>query len=209
MFVTNTGGVMLAGPFTVTDDKLGSFACGSSERAWRPAPPSLARRATRSRPSDLGDGDELADRGRREHQHRRRGWRCQRSTQDTAITGAGPVCPTASIPAWCIQDHVPTDLHNQPGKLYSTVGVSLPADVAVWPGTRSTTCSITRSAAPANRKLAFFKDVQTAVWVLLGEPNPEFGVSAAAQQMIDQANAQPDYVPGRMTPSPSSSTRTA
>jgi hypothetical protein len=44
--------------------------------------------------------------------------------------------------------------------------------------------------------LAFFKDVQTAVWVLVGHQNPEFGVSATAQQMINEANAHPSFVPG-------------
>ena len=44
--------------------------------------------------------------------------------------------------------------------------------------------------------LAFFKDVQTAIWLLLGETNPDFGVSAEAQQMVANANAHPTFVPG-------------
>jgi len=31
-----------------------------------------------------------------------------------------------SSQCWCIQDHVPTDLHNQPARLYSTVRGILP-----------------------------------------------------------------------------------
>jgi hypothetical protein len=45
--------------------------------------------------------------------------------------------------------------------------------------------------------------------VLLGEPAPQFGVNAAAQQMINEANAHPDYVPGAYDVVASSSTRTA
>ena len=38
--------------------------------------------------------------------------------------------------------------------------------------------------------------MQTAVWVAVGEQNPEFGVSATAQQMINEANANSSFVPG-------------
>lgn len=51
-----------------------------------------------------------------------------------------------------------------------------------------------RGAGTTN--LAFLKDVQTAIWVLMGEQNPEFGVSATARQMIDAANANANFVPG-------------
>jgi hypothetical protein len=50
-----------------------------------------------------------------------------------------------------------------------------------------------RGAGRSN--LGFLKDVQTAIWVLLGEQNPEFGVSVPAQQMIDAANAHADFAP--------------
>jgi hypothetical protein len=64
----------------------------------------------------------------------------------------------------------------------------------VWPPARSSTPSLIRGAGKTN--LAFLKDVQTALWVAVGEQNPEFGVSAAAQQMITAANANPGFVPG-------------
>jgi hypothetical protein len=119
------------------------------------------------------------------------------STQDTKITGAGPAVPNGTYSCWCIQDHVPADLHNQPGTLYSTVGGSLPdalPNPAVWNKVNYTLNHKIHGAGKTN--LAFLKDVQTAVWVLVGEQNPEFGVSAAAQQMIDAANANSNFLPG-------------
>ena len=119
------------------------------------------------------------------------------STQDTKITGAGPGVPNGTYPCWCIQDHVPADLHNQPGTLYSTVGGSLPAvlpNSAVWNKVNYTLNHKIHGAGKTN--LAFLKDVQTAIWVAVGEQNPEFGVSATAQQMINEANANSSFVPG-------------
>src|SRR6185295_15906827 len=118
------------------------------------------------------------------------------STQDTEITAAGSGMPDEVYPGWCIQDHVPTDLHNQPATLYSTTGGGLPADVASLAWNKVNYALNHKIRGPGKSRLAFFQDVQTAVWVLLGEPNPEFGVSAAAQQMIDEANAQASFVPG-------------
>ena len=73
---------------------------------------------------------------------------------------------------------------------------SLPADVAglAWNKVNYMLNHKIRGAGTTN--LAFLKDVQTAIWVLLGEQNPEFGVSATAQLMINAANANASYVPG-------------
>ena len=64
----------------------------------------------------------------------------------------------------------------------STVGVSLPADVAglAWNKVNYVLNHKVRGAGKI--EVAFFKDVQTAVWALLGEPHPQFGVNAAAQR---------------------------
>ena len=86
--------------------------------------------------------------------------------------------PDGVYPGWCIQDHVNVDLHNQPGTLYSTIGGSLPADVANLPWGKVNYVLNHKIRGAGKSDLEFFKDVQTAVWVSLGEPNPEFGISA-------------------------------
>ena len=116
------------------------------------------------------------------------------STLDTTITNAGPGVPNGIYPGWCIQDHVAYGLHNQPAKLYSTIGGSLPPDVATLPWNKVNYMLNHKIRGP--NKLQFFKDVQTAIWVVLGEPNPEFGISATAKKMINAANANPNFVPG-------------
>ena len=70
----------------------------------------------------------------------------------------------------------------------------MPADVAglAWGKVNFTLNHKIRGAGRSN--LAFLKDVQTAIWVLLGEQNPEFGVSVWARQMIDAANANATFL---------------
>jgi hypothetical protein len=95
-----------------------------------------------------------------------------------------------------VQDHVSTDLHNQPAALYSTVEDNLPTvlpNARVWNKVNYTLNHKIRAAGRSN--LGFIKDVQTAIWVAVGELHPEFGVSPAAQQMIDEANANSSFVP--------------
>ncbi|MEO8680519.1 MAG: hypothetical protein ABI665_15815, partial [Vicinamibacterales bacterium] len=187
------GNATLTGPFTVTDDKLGTFTCGSAA--------SLAPGATISctmtytiQASDLGDESSLPQ-GVTANIDTGQWLSFRNSTQDTRITGAGPGVPDGTYRCWCIQDWVPTDLHNQPARLYSSAGSGLPADVAAlaWNKVNYTLNHKIRAAGRSN--LGFLKDVQTAIWVLLGEQNPEFGVSAAAQMMIDAANANANFVP--------------
>ena len=68
--VKNTGNATLTGPFTVTDDKLGSIYLRD-----RNEPGARRLHHLHAEPHDYGrryqHRDELADRGRREHQHRR------------------------------------------------------------------------------------------------------------------------------------------
>jgi len=193
--VRNIGQVNLTDPFTVTDDKLGSFACGLSTTILAPGDSVTCTRNYTIKAGDLGNATSLPTGG---IANINTGLWLQGvvSTQDTTITGAGPGVPNGIYPGWCIQDHVPTDLHNQPARLYSTVGGGLPADVAGLAWNKVNYALNHKIRGPGKTRLAFFQDVQTAVWVLLGERNPEFGVSAAAQQMIDEANAQASFVPG-------------
>ena len=194
--VTNIGNTTLTGPFTVTDDKLGSFTCGPSTAVLAPGASLTCTNSHTIVASDLGNlvlptnvtatintGSWLA---------------FVNSTQDTLITGAGLAgVPNGTYACWCIQDHVARDLHNEQAKLYSTIGDSLPTPLpnpAVWNKVNYTLNHKIRGAGKSN--LAFLKDVQTAIWVAVGEPNPEFGISKEAQQMIDAANANPDFVPG-------------
>ena len=191
--VTNIGNTTLTGPFTVTDDKLGTFVCGSSTTSLAPGASVTCTKSYTIKASDLGNEPHgvtaTINTG---------SWLSfVNSTQDTTITGAGPGVPNGTYSCWCIQDHVPADLHNQPGTLYSTVGGSLPAvlpNAAVWNKVNYTLNHKIRGAGKTN--LAFLKDVQTAIWVAVGEQNPEFGVSATAQQMINAANANSNFVPG-------------
>ena len=194
--VTNTGNTTLNGPFTVTDDKLGTFVCESSPGLPASLAPGASFTCTKNytiKASDLGNailptnvtanintGPWLA---------------FVKSTQDTTITGAAPSVPNGVYPCWCIQDHVPTDLHNQPAKLFSTIGGSLPTDVASLAWGKVNYVLNHKIHGPGNN-LTFLKDVQTAIWVLLGETNPEFGISATAQQMINAGNAHAGFVPG-------------
>ena len=107
------------------------------------------------------------------------------STQDTEIWGAGPGAPNAVYPGWCIQDHVPTDLHNQPARLYSTVGVSLPADVAGLAWNKVNYALNHKIRGAGKTKAAFFKDV-TAVG---GARRASLSSVNAGAQMINEANA--------------------
>jgi uncharacterized repeat protein (TIGR01451 family) len=193
--VRNIGGVALTGPFTVTDDKLGAFLCGSSTTVLAPGASVTCTKSYTIKAKDLGGSTSTLN-GVVTNINTGEWLGGLVSTQDTTIAGAGLGAPNGVYPGWCIQDHVPTDLHNQPGRLYSTVGVSLPADVAGLAWNKVNYVLNHKIRAAGKTKLAFFKDVQTAVWVLIGEPAPQFGVNAAAQQMINEANAHPDYLPG-------------
>ena len=190
--VTNIGSTVLTGPFTVTDDKLGAFVCGSAATTLAPGATVTCTRSYTTQASDVGTdphgvianintGDWLS---------------FKNSSQDTKITGGGAGAADGTYACWCVQDHVSTDLHNQPAALYSTVEDNLPAvlpNARVWNKVNYTLNHKIRGAGRSN--LSFIKDVQTAIWVAVGELHPEFGVSPAAQQMIDEANANSSFVP--------------
>ena len=191
--VKNTGNVTLTGPFTVNDDKLGLLSCGGSGD-FAPGATVTCTATYTIQASDLGDESSLPQ-GITANIDTGSWLSFKNSTQDTKITGAGPGVPNGTYRCWCIQDYVPADLHNQPARLYSTAGAGLPADVAglAWSKVNYTLNHKIRGAGRSN--LAFLKDVQTAIWVLLGEQNPEFGISVWARQMIDAANANATFLP--------------
>ncbi|MEJ0021851.1 MAG: ice-binding family protein [Candidatus Doudnabacteria bacterium] len=193
--LTDNGNMPLTGPFTINDDKLGTFTCGSIATIILPGATFTCTKNYVTQASDLGSVTNWIQ-GVTANINTGAWLGFANSSQDTAITGAGANVPDSTYKCWCIQDGVPTDLHNQSAHLYSTTAGSLPADVAVlaWNKVNYTLNHKIRGAGKSD--LDFVKDVQTAIWALVGDPSPQFGISTAAQQMINDANAHASYVPG-------------
>ncbi len=122
----------LRGPFTVTDNKLGTFTCGSVTSLGVGATVTCTKSYT-TKASDIGGSGTNLPTGVIANINTGPWLQTSMSTQDTTITNAGPNIPNGVYPAWCIEDHVPTDLHNQPATLYSTIGGSIPANEASLP----------------------------------------------------------------------------
>ena len=192
--VHNTGNETLTGPFTVIDDKLGSFVCGTAT-SLAPGASVTCTRSYTIQAGDLGNVTSLPT-GVTAIIYTGPWLQGKTSTQNTTVSGADLLVPNGIYPGWCIEDYVINDLHNQQATLYSTIGGGLPADVAGLPWNKVNYVLNHKIRGAHKTNLEFIEDVQTAIWVLLGEPNPEFGVSATAQQMIDEANANPSFVPG-------------
>ncbi len=190
----NTGNMTLTGPFSVTDDKLGTIEC-NAVTSLAPGETTTATATYVIQPGDLGTVTNLPT-GVVAIINTGNWLQGVMSSQDTTVSDAAPGIPDGLYPAWCIQDYIPNDLHNQPATLYSTIGGSLPADVAALPWGKVNYVLNHKIRGAGATDLEFFKDVQTAIWVVLGEPNPEFGISATAQQMINEANANAGFVPG-------------
>jgi hypothetical protein len=104
--------------------------------------------------------------------------------------------PDGTYAGWCIEEFVRGGLRGQEALLYGTIGVDLPSDVAGFPWNQINYVLNHKIRGEGKSDLAYFKDVQTAIWLLIGEENPEFGVSPEALQMVDAAKAHPDFVPG-------------
>lgn len=190
----NTGTVTLTGPFTVTDDKLGTFVCGIQT----PLAPGASISCTKSytvQASDLCSAPSTTfTQGVTANINTGAWLGFVNSAQDTKITGAGPSVPNGTYSCWCIQDYVPRDLHNELAKLYSTTGVGLPADVA---GLAWKKINYVLNNKGGGSGLTRVKSVQTAIWRLLGETNPEFGLHyGTSDALVNAANANPNYVPG-------------
>ena len=191
----NDGNVPLTGPFKVTDDKLGTFPCWSAATALAPGASVTCTMNYTIKASDLG-GDAGLPTKVIANINTGPWLQTAMSTQDTTITGAGPSVPNGIYPAWCIEDHVPNDLHNQPATLYSTIGGRLPADVASVPWNEVNYVLNHKIHTKGKTTLQFHEDVQTAIWLLVGDTNTDFGVNTTAQQMINEAKANPGFTPG-------------
>ena len=120
------------------------------------------------------------------------------SILDITLTGIpdGSALSNGVYAGWCIQDHITGQLKSEPALLYSSLDAGLPADLESLPWNQINYVLNHKVRGAGKSDLEFFKDVQTAIWLLLGEPNPNFGVSPEAQQMMEQASANPNYVPG-------------
>ncbi len=191
--VKNTGNVSLTGPFKVTDDKLGTFTCGSSTAVLAVNQSVTCTKTYTVQATNLC-GTTSWQQGKTANVDTGLWLSFTKSTQDTKITNHQGGLPNGTYPCWCIQDHVPTDLHGGKAKLYSSIGTGLPGDVASWGSAWNKVNWLLNNKGPGSG-LAFLKDVQTAVWVLTGEKYPEWGISSRAKGLITEANKHATYVP--------------
>ena len=204
--LTNTGNTTLTGPFTVADDKLGTFACGSASTILGPGQFVTCTNTYTTVNGDIGNYTASLPHGANINTGP---WLSfTNSTQDTKITGGGLDVPNGTYSCWCIQDHVPLDLHNQPGMLYSTIGSTLPSDVfgLAWGKINYTLNHKIRGPyGTGSGATSSSEGCATAIWVLLVSRIPSLVWCHGG--MINAANAQPTSPPWLMTFSPSSSTR--
>lgn len=194
--VTNTGLATLGGPVMVNDDKLGTFACGPAANLL----PGASVTCTRTyviQPGDLGNVLHLPIQQPSSVTYGTWLGGAQ-STMDIILSGnpPGSDVPNGTFAGWCIEEFINVSLYNEVGTLYTSTHFNLPADVASWPWGKVNYILNHKIRGIGKTDLEFFKDVQTAIWIVLGQPIPSWGVSYDAQQMINAANANPDYVPG-------------
>jgi hypothetical protein len=97
---------------------------------------------------------------------------------------------------WCIQPWITGELHNKPAKLYTSLSNTLPSDLSGLPWNEINYVLNHKIRGGQKSDLEFHKDVQTAILLLLGVTNPEFGISPEAQLMFDNAVTHSEYVPG-------------
>jgi hypothetical protein len=194
--VTNTGNVTLTGPVVITDDRLGSFPC-SAVTSLAPGAAVVCTRNYVIQPADLGNVLRLpvqqtviATYGN---------WlEGARSTLDITLSGSPPGAdvPNGVYAGWCIQELVLGSPIDRTATLYTSIHANLPSDVAGLPWSKVNYILNHKIRGAGKSDAQFFQDVQTAVWLVLGQPAPYWGVSFDAQLMVDNANAHPDYVPG-------------
>jgi hypothetical protein len=194
--VTNTGNVTLTGPIVISDDKLGSFTC-SAVTSLAPGASVVCTRNYVIQPADLGNvlrlpmqqtvnatyGDWLSG---------------AHSTMDITLSGNPPGAdvPNGVYAGWCIQELVLGSPYNQAVTLYTSTHTNLPADAAGLSWSKVNYILNHKIRGIGKSDAQFFQDVQTAIWLVLGQPTPVWGVSLEAQLMVNDANAHPDYVPG-------------
>jgi hypothetical protein len=180
----------------VNDDRLGTFVCGPAADLI----PGASVTCTRTyviQSSDLGNvlhlpiqqptnvtyGDWLGG---------------VNSTMDVILSGNAPGSdvPNGTYAGWCVEELLTGSLYDQLATLYTSTHSNLPSDVASLPWGKVNYILNHKIRGIGKTDGEFFKDVQTAIWVVLGEPIPTWGISYDAQQMINAANANPGYVPG-------------
>jgi hypothetical protein len=111
------------------------------------------------------------------------------STMDVTLSGVGAGFDVTDgvYAGWCIQDHVLGGANQV--TLYSSDDPNMPADALVLPWNKINYV--------LNHKQGDKFDVQTAIWLLLGEQNPDFGPKPLADAMVADANANGgSFVPG-------------
>ena len=97
---------------------------------------------------------------------------------------------------WCIQNNIRGELRNEEATLFASTSSELPADLAGLPW-GEINYLLNHKIRGANRSDdEFIKDVQGALWMLLGEQDidPEY-TGTYAQQMADAARNNSNYVP--------------
>ncbi len=97
-------------------------------------------------------------------------------------------------PGWSIQHYFFGELHDQPAILYVSTSANLPSDVAHLPWNEINYVLNHKIQDPGKTDLEVIQDVQNAIWILLGEQN--LSASHQTLQMVAEANAHSDYVPG-------------
>jgi hypothetical protein len=195
--VTNSGNVTLSGPIIITDDKMpGPFPCGSVTSLAAGASVTCTRNYV-IQPGDLGNAAYLPAQQPANATHGP--WLSgTNSTVNVTLSNIalGSGIPNGVYAGWCIQDHIFGGLSNQPITLYSSTGLNLPSDVSGLPWNEINYVLNHKIRGAGKTDLEFFQDVQTAIWLLLGETNPDWGTSPESLQMVAEANAHPNFVPG-------------
>lgn len=120
------------------------------------------------------------------------------STLDIRLSAvpSNPDLPNGEYVGWCIQPRITGLLHNESATIYSSLSESLPSDLTGLPWDKVNYVLNHKIRGAGKTDIEFFKDVQTAIWLLLGDQEPEFGISPEAQQMVDAAIAHAGYMPG-------------
>jgi len=194
--VTNTGHATLNGPVMVNDDKLGTFACGSAADLA----PGASVTCTRTYVIQLSDLGNVLHLPIQQPTNVTYGtWLGgAHSIMDIILSGNAPGSdvPNGTFAGWCIDELSSGGLYDQLATLYTSTHLNLPADVASMPWGKVNYILNHKIRGIGKTDSEFFKDVQTAIWIVLGQPIPSWGISYDAQQMIDAANANPGYVPG-------------
>ncbi|NWG35952.1 MAG: hypothetical protein HXY42_16095, partial [Chloroflexi bacterium] len=98
---------------------------------------------------------------------------------------------------WCIQPRITGLMHGEHAVIYSSLSEeALPSELAGLPWDKINYVLNHKIRGDGKTDLEYFEDVQTAIWLLVGDDDPEFGVSPEAQQMVDDANANAGFMPG-------------